>query len=101
MKHLSFFILLFLAVPVLARSGRTANIDKPDYLALPSDGVTITRVKTTDKATTLYFHAVGDSAFSFSIPSCSYLVDESGRRYKMTGCKNVEAGKDVCRERKA
>ncbi len=96
MKHLSFFILLFLAVPVLARSGRTANIDKPDYLALPSDGVTITRVKTTDKATTLYFHAVGDSAFSFSIPSCSYLVDESGRRYKMTGCKNVEAGKDVC-----
>jgi hypothetical protein len=87
------FIIILFAIPYsVAQDKQPVNIDHPVYHAL-RENEQIDCVKTDKKATTLYFCAKGDSGTWEKFLSCSYLIDEKGKRHKIVGTKNIQLDK--------
>src|SRR5574344_362168 len=92
MKKLLLEILLFTAQYAVAQDKTTVNIANPVYHAL-RESEQIECVKTEKNATTLYFCARGDAGTWEKFLSCSYLMDEQGKRHRIVGTKNIQLDK--------
>ena len=80
---------LITLVLLLAASVNAQQMEKPEYLTPFESGISIKKVVTDDKSTTLYFTAECDSADRMHIPSAFKLSDEEGRLYSVTGCEGI------------
>lgn len=85
MKKLFFILLVF----TINQKVNAQQMEKPVYLTPFESGISITKVVSDAKATTLYFSADCDSADRMHIPSAFKLSDEEGRLYSVTGSEAV------------
>lgn len=85
MKKLFIILLVF----TINQKVNAQQMEKPEYLTPFDSGISIKKVVTDDKSTTLYFTAECDSADRMHIPSAFKLSDEEGRLYSVTGCEGI------------
>src|SRR5574344_1733482 len=88
MKKTILVIFLFVFQYTIAQDKTAVNIANPVYHAL-RESEQIERVKTDKNATTLYFCVNGDTGTWEKFLSCSYLMDEQGKRHHIVGTKNI------------
>jgi hypothetical protein len=89
-------ILLFISLHVTGQDKLLVNIDHPVYFTmLGNNEVKITRVKTGNKATILFFNYKGAPKSWIRVSSCIYLVDEQGNRHQQVGTKNIKLNKNT------
>ncbi len=100
MKKLSFILILIALVQCTwAQTNGSASpdvvrtIEHPDFSALFTFGIEISKVEFGEEQTTLYFDFSHYTGTSFSFRSSTYLVDEEGRRYPIKSCKGFQLDK--------
>ena len=100
MKKLSFILILLTLVQTAWGQVNTQvspdvvrTIEHPDFTALFTFGVEISKVEFGKEETTLYFDFSHYTSASFRFRSTTYLVDEEGRRYPIKSCKGFQLDK--------
>ena len=100
MKKLSFILILMALVQSTwaqtngsASSDVVKTIEHPDFTALFTYDLEISKVEFSKEQTTLYFDFSHYTGTSFSFRSSTYLVDEEGRRYPIKSCKGFQLDK--------
>ncbi len=76
-----------------ASSDMVRTIEHPEFSALFTFGIEISKVEFGKEQTTLYFDFSHYTGTSFSFRSSTYLVDEEGRRYPIKSCKGFQLDK--------
>ena len=76
-----------------ASSDVVKTIEHPDFTALFTYDLEISKVEFSKEQTTLYFDFSHYTGTSFSFRSSTYLVDEEGRRYPIKSCKGFQLDK--------
>lgn len=90
MKNL--ITILMMQATALCCFAETRSIEKPDYMALFADGISIERAEFSDENTVLFFHAAGGEGSAVSFLPSTFLVDEQGNRYKAESSQGIELG---------
>lgn len=100
MKQLSFILILLTLVQTAwgqvntqVSSDVVRTIEHPDFTALFTYDIEISKVEFGEEQTTLYFDFSHYTGTSFSFRSSTYLVDEEGRRYPIKSCKGFQLDK--------
>ena len=100
MKKLSFILILMALVQSTwaqtngsASSDVVKTIEHPDFTALFTYDLEISKVEFSKEQTTLYFDFSHYTGTSFSFRSSTYLVDEEGKRYPIKSCKGFQLDK--------
>ena len=76
-----------------ASSDMVRTIEHPDFSALFTFGIEISKVEFGKEQTTLYFDFSHYTSTSFGFRSTTYLVDEEGKRYPIKSCKGFQLDK--------
>ena len=76
-----------------ASSDVVRTIEHPDFSALFTFGIEISKVEFGKEQTTLYFDFSHYTSTSFGFRSTTYLVDEEGKRYPIKSCKGFQLDK--------
>ena len=76
-----------------ASSEVVRTIEHPDFSALFTFGIEISKVEFGKEQTTLYFDFSHYTSTSFGFRSTTYLVDEEGKRYPIKSCKGFQLDK--------
>lgn len=69
------------------------TIEHPDFSALFTFGIEISKVEFGKEQTTLYFDFSHYTSTTFGFRSTTYLVDEEGKRYPIKSCKGFQLDK--------
>ena len=76
-----------------ASSDVVRTIEHPDFSALFTFGIEISKVEFGKEQTTLYFDFSHYTSTTFGFRSTTYLVDEEGKRYPIKSCKGFQLDK--------
>lgn len=76
-----------------ASSDMVRTIEHPEFSALFTFGIEISKVEFSKEQTTLYFDFSHYTSTSFGFRSTTYLVDEEGKRYPIKSCKGFQLDK--------
>ena len=76
-----------------ASSDVVRTIEHPDFNALFTFGIEISKVEFGKEQTTLYFDFSHYTSTTFGFRSTTYLVDEEGKRYPIKSCKGFQLDK--------
>ena len=76
-----------------ASSDVVKTIEHPDFTALFTYDLEISKVEFSKEQTTLYFDFSHYTTTSFGFRSTTYLMDEEGKRYPIKGCKGFQLDK--------
>lgn len=76
-----------------ASSDVVRTIEHPDFSALFTFGIEISKVEFGKEQTTLYFDFSHYTSTTFGFRSTTYLVDEEGKRYPIKSCKGFQLNK--------
>ena len=76
-----------------ASSDVVRTIEHPDFSALFTFGIEISKVEFGKEQTTLYFDFSHYTSTNFGFRSTTYLVDEEGKRYPIKSCKGFQLDK--------
>ena len=76
-----------------ASSDMVRTIEHPEFSALFTFGIEISKVEFGKEQTTLYFDFSHYTSTSFGFRSTTYLVDEEGKRYPIKSCKGFQLDK--------
>ena len=76
-----------------ASSDVVRTIEHPEFSALFTFGIEISKVEFGKEQTTLYFDFSHYTSTTFGFRSTSYLVDEEGKRYPIKSCKGFQLDK--------
>lgn len=100
MKKLSFILILLTLVQTAwgqvntqVSSDVVRTIEHPDFTALFTYDLEISKVEFSKEQTTLYFDFSHYTTTSFGFRSTTYLMDEEGKRYPIKGCKGFQLDK--------
>ena len=100
MTKLSFILILMALVQSTwaqtngsASSDVVKTIEHPDFTALFTYDLEISKVEFSKEQTTLYFDFSHYTTTSFGFRSTTYLMDEEGKRYPIKGCKGFQLDK--------
>ncbi len=100
MKKLSFILILLTLVQTAwgqvntqVSSDVVKTIEHPDFTALFTYDLEISKVEFSKEQTTLYFDFSHYTTTSFGFRSTTYLVDEEGKRYPIKSCKGFQLDK--------
>ena len=100
MTKLSFILILMALVQSTwaqtngsASSDVVKTIEHPDFTALFTYDIEISKVEFSKEQTTLYFDFSHYTTTSFGFRSTTYLMDEEGKRYPIKGCKGFQLDK--------
>ena len=76
-----------------ASSDVVRTIEHPDFSALFTFGIEISKVEFGKEQTTLYFDFSHYTSTTFGFRSTTYLMDEEGKRYPIKSCKGFQLDK--------
>ena len=100
MTKLSFILILMALVQSTwaqtngsASSDVVKTIEHPDFTALFTYDLEISKVEFSKEQTTLYFDFSHYTTTSFGFRSTTYLMDEEGKRYPIKSCKGFQLDK--------
>lgn len=89
MKRLLLSICMMALFPVLSLAKLVEILPYPDYTAFYMGGMRIDSVERWTDKTVLRMYYASKADSKVTVPSCSYLIDERGRRYAMREAEGV------------